>query len=138
MTYREKFAWLSLISMAVTFGPYFTFMALFPPTDPLPDLPTMRLFAVAAISQGLILLGGYLWLRFRTPDDARAPADERDRVINSRSFGAAYYVLIGGMIVVGCIMPFTTTGWELVNSAAVMIVLAEVVRDTVVVWNYRQ
>ena len=30
MTYREKFAWLSLAAMAIAFGPYFALVALGP------------------------------------------------------------------------------------------------------------
>ena len=138
MPYREKVAWLSLIAMAVTFGPYFALMAIAPPTEPLPDLRSMGWFAAAAGTQMLILGGGHLWLRIRSPHDARAPADERDRAITRRSVGVAYYVLIAGMILVGCVMPFNSGGWTLINAGVLMIVLAEVVHHGVAVWGYRR
>ena len=50
MPYREKIAWLSLITMAVTFGPYFTWTAIAPPTEPLPDLRAMGVFAATAVA----------------------------------------------------------------------------------------
>ncbi len=136
MSHREKVAWLSLIAMAVTFGPYFALVAIEPPAD-LPDLRGMGMFAATTVTQMLLLGIGHLWLRVRSPHDARAPADERDRAITYRSMRLAYYVLITGMIVVGCIMPFNTAGWALVNAAVFMIVLAQVVHYGVVVCSYR-
>jgi len=40
----------------------------------------------------------------------RTPLDERDEVITRRSVSWAYYVLVGGMILVGCVMPFESSG----------------------------
>lgn len=138
MAYREKIAWLSLLAMAVTFGPYFTWMAIWPPTEPLPDLVTMGRFAATVLGQALILGIGRCYLRRRSPADARAPADERDRAITLRSLGAAYYVLIVGTILVGCVMPFHSGGWQLINAAVAMLVLAEVVHYGVAAHGYRR
>ncbi len=138
LSHREKVAWLSLATLAVTFGPYLIAMAANPPSRPLPDLRTMSFFASAAVAHLVLLGGGHLWLRMRFPADARAPADERDRAITLRALGAAYYVLIVGMIVVGCVMPFNSAGWKLINTAVAMIVLAQLVHYGVAAWSYRR
>ena len=138
MPYREKFAWLSLIAMAVTFGPYFTMVALAPPGDELPNLRQLGLYAVAAIVQMIILGVGYLYLRRSSPEDARMKPDERDRVIASRSVTIGYYILMVGMMLVGCIMPFLVKGWAIVNPALFTIAFAEFVRHCVVVVCYRK
>src|SRR5271170_2678976 len=104
MPYREKTAWLSLIAMVVAFGPYFTIVASLH-REPLPNLRQLGLFAVAAIVQMLILGLGHLYLGRRSPEEARTPPDERDRAIIRRSISSAYYLLIAGMILVGCVMP---------------------------------
>jgi len=85
----------------------------------------------------LILGAGYLYLRVGSPKEDRPPRDERDRAIEHRSLSAAYYVLIAGMILVGCIMPFNSTGWTIVNAAIFWIVAAEVVHYSAVVASYR-
>jgi len=136
--YREKTAWLSLFAMAVTFGPYFTIVAMGSLPGALPNLRQLGLFAAAAILQMLILGVGHLYLRHGSPDDARTPLDERDRTIISRSISSAYYVLIVGMILVGCVMPFRSSGWSIINAALAMIVGAEVVHYGVVVLSYRR
>ena len=138
MAYREKIAWLSLIAMAVAYGPYFRFVGRGPGSwEPLPHLHPLGLFATVSIVRMLILGAGYLYLRLGSPREDRPPRDERDRAIEHRSVSAAYYVLMAGMIVVGCFMPFSSTGWTIVNAAIFWIVAAEVVHYSVVVASYR-
>jgi hypothetical protein len=139
MPYREKTAWLSLLAMAITFGPYFTMTAMhFFPNEPMPNLRQLGLFAVTAIVEMLILGVGHLYLRRRSTQEARMPLDERDHAIMRRSVSSAYYVLIVGMILVGCVMPFNSNGWSIINAALFMIVAAEVVHYGVVVFSYRR
>jgi hypothetical protein len=136
--YREKTAWLALIAMALTFGPYFAIVATSPlRNEGVPNLRQLGLFAVAASVQMLILGAGHLYLKRAAPHDAGTPPDERDRAIMRRSISFAYYVLIAGMIVVGCIMPFSFSGWAIINAALLMLVAAEAVHYGVVVVSYR-
>jgi hypothetical protein len=93
---------------------------------------------VAAIVQVLILGIGHLYLTRSSTREERMPPDERDRAIISRSTSYAYYALIVGMILVGCVMPFNSSGWTIINVAIFMIVAAEVVHYGVVVLSYRR
>ena len=139
MPYREKVAWLSMLAMLFTFGPYFTLVASgYFPEKPLPDLRQLAGYAITAAVQVTILVIGHIVLRRKNRLDSKVPADERDIAIKQRSVSAAYYVLITGMILVGVIMPFTSSGWEIVNSALFMIVLAELVQFGMVVMGYRR
>jgi hypothetical protein len=139
MPYREKTAWLSLLAMAVTFGPYFTMTATRSlPVEPMPDLHQLGWFAITAMVQMFILGAGHLFLRRGSMQEARMPLDERDQAIMRRSVSSAYYVLIAGMILVGCVMPFKSSGWNIINAALFMIVAAEVVHYGVVVFSYRR
>jgi hypothetical protein len=138
MSYREKLAWLSLIAMALTFGPYFAVAgrasAMY---RPMPNLHLLWLFAIAAGVQVVIQGFGRLWHKEQL-EGGLQPADERDRAIEYRSVRAAYGVLIAGMILVGCVMPFNASGWRIVNAALAMIVAAEVVHYATVVFSYRR
>jgi hypothetical protein len=139
MPYREKTAWLSLLAMLVTFGPYFTATATRPlPSEPMPNLGQLGLLAVTATVQMFILGVGHLYLRRGAVQEARMPLDERDQAITRRSVSSAYYVLIAGMILVGCVMPFKSSGWSIINAALFMIIAAEVVHYGVVVLSYRR
>lgn len=139
MAYREKIGWLSLIAMALTFGPYFALVAMHVyPDAALPDVRQLILFGVTTVAQAFIIGVGHLYFRRSSPDDARMPPDERDRAIMQRSVSSAYYVLIAGMIMVGVMMPFNSSGWKIVNAALFMIVAAEIVRHGVGVASYRR
>jgi hypothetical protein len=139
MPHREKIAWLSLIAMAVTFGPYFAMVAASSSAaEALPNLRQLGLFAATAVAQMLILGVGHLYFRRGSPVEARTPPDERDRAIMHHSMSAAYYVLIAGMILVGCVMPFNSSGWDIVNAALFMIIAAEIVHYGIIVVCYRK
>ncbi len=139
MAYREKIGWLSLVAMAVTFGPYFILVAAHAiPAAALPNVRQLVVFGITTVVQAIIVGVGHLYFRRSSPDDARMPPDERDRAIMQRSTGAAYYVLLTGMIMVGVMMPFNSSGWMIVNAALFMIVAAEFVHHGVAVASYRR
>ena len=85
-----------------------------------------------------IIGAGHAVFQLRTPRDAKMRPDERDLTIERRSMSAAYYALIAGTIMVGCILPFSASGWKVVNGAIFTIVLAEIVHYSVVVFSYRR
>jgi hypothetical protein len=138
MPYREKVAWLSLLSMLAVFIPYFSWTALHPPGPEIPNLGQMALYAVTSLSWALILGIGHLLLRRSSPIEAKLPLDERDIAIAHKARGYAYGVLITGMILVGGVMPFTHGGWEIANTAFFMIVLAEGVFAASIIRAYRR
>jgi hypothetical protein len=54
--------------------------------------------------------------------------DERDRAIDGRATRAAYFIMLTGMIVVGMVMPFSRSGWQIANTVLLFIVLGEALR----------
>ena len=138
MPYREKVAWLSLLSMLLVFIPYFTWTSLHPPGPEIPNLRQMALYACASLAWAVMLGIGHLLLRRSPPFEAKLPMDERDIAIAHKARGYAYGVLIAGMILVGGVMPFTNGGWEIANTAFFMIVLAEGVFSALIIHAYRR
>jgi hypothetical protein len=138
MPYREKVAWLSLLSMLLVFIPYFTWTSLHPPGSEIPNFRQMALYACASLSWAVMLGIGHLLLRRSSPGEAKLPMDERDIAIAHKARGYAYGVLIAGMILVGGVMPFTNGGWEIANTAFFMIVLAEGVFSALIIHAYRR
>ena len=138
MSYREKIAWLSLVAMAIAYVPYFLLVSRAPASwEPFPHLHPLGLFAAVSVVRMVILGAGYLYLRFSSSLPERPALDERDRAIERRSMSSAYSVLMAGMILVGCFMPFGSSGWTIVNAAIFWIVAAEVVRYGVAAATYR-
>jgi hypothetical protein len=139
MPYREKVAWLSLAGMVVCYGPYFVHTYRSPLLDrPLPNLELLTLFAAAAGANAVWALLGRLLARMTTPRDERGVADERDRAVDRRANTVAYYVLIGLSLYVGCVKPFTSSGWHVVNAMVAAVVITETLRYAVVVAGYRR
>ena len=138
MPYREKVAWLYLLSMLAVFIPYFTWAELSPPGPEIPNFKQMALYAITSLSWALILGIGHLLLRRSSPEEAKLVMDERDTAIAHKARGYAYGVLISGMILVGGVMPFTNGGWEIANTAFFMIILAECVYYANVIRSYRR
>ncbi|XOV83803.1 MAG: hypothetical protein ACFHXK_01555 [bacterium] len=92
--------------------------------------------AAALVTLGLIV-GIDRLIAFVRKGTERDEPDERDKLIELRSSSVAYYVLIVGMIVVGCVMPFSTGGWDIVHAALFAILIAEIVHNGLIVLGYR-
>ena len=99
MSFREKSAWITLISVLLCFGPFFGIMFL-------------RGLGGDRIANAWLLLGcvgGFVVLQiglnlvalWTTPKDGRSPEDERERMIQARSHSLGYYVLVVLVLLLG-------------------------------------
>lgn len=138
MAYRERVAWMLLISISVTLGPYLIYVYGFQQgvEIPMPGFSQLMIYGVASSAFAVLVGLGYLTLRLKYPADAKAPADERDTTIEHQSYRVGYVILLTGMIIVGVYKPFVEAGWSIVNDAICIIFIAEVVRDIMIVRNY--
>lgn len=139
MLARERFAWIWLLALVVVLGSYLLAAEAFAPQlEAMGQAQRIGLLAVPLGLLGVIALAthGLAWLR----RNAREPGepDERDRAIEHRASHVAYYVLMAGMILVGCVMPFSDSGWRIVHAALFFIALAEVVHSGLIVAGYRR
>ena len=138
MAFREKIAWLELVTMLVAYAVYF---AILGPTVGFGQrrmLDIVWSFGPVAAAHAIAVIAGTIFIALTAKKEAQARADERDRAIARRGATIGYYVLIAGMIVVGGIMPFTEAPWKIVNAALLAIVLAEIVNNAVVLLSYRR
>lgn len=137
MGYREKSAWCALVTIVIAYSAFFAVIAGAGPGGGPATLRLLALFAAATLGQGTMFLIGTRIIAARGPADARAPIDERDRAVGRRAASIAYYVMMVEMVLVGIIMPFSKSGWEITNAALLAIVIAELVRYGVMVTSYR-
>ena len=138
MPVREQFAWVWLTTLIVVYAAYFTAVALVGSSPDQPFLLQFQMFGAAAVAQMIIL--GVAVLLLKRPRPGQPKVDERDHAIEHRSSAMAYYVLIAGMIIVGCLMPFdkSKSAWDFVHAAVFAIVAAEIVHQAMVVISYRR
>lgn len=135
MSSLEKRAWLMLCSMIPPYLVYFVIQFAFPSL--VSDLPTHLIcLAFAAGIHALLYLSGWLVLK-RQEFGNELIEDERDQAIDARATRAGYFLLIIGMIVVGVLMPFSSSGWKIINSALLFIILAESLRYVLIALSYR-
>jgi hypothetical protein len=129
----EKRAWLTLWTMCPAYLAYFLIQATYPELTPT-HLSRFGLLAlVACLHAAGYIAGGIVIHRQHRGE---LPGDERDHGIDARAARAAYFLLLTGMIIVGMIMPFTDTGWKVVNSALFFIVLSEALHALLTLRGY--
>jgi hypothetical protein len=141
MLQRERFAWVWLTAMIVCMGSYFLAVATFKELRiALSFFTQIEMLAAATLTMGAVVLLDRLIVFIRGRGREPEAVDERDRLIEYRSATIAYYILIVGMILVGCVMPLdkTQSGWDVVNAALFYIVLAEAVRQVLILRAYRR
>ncbi len=97
-----------------------------------------RLVCFAAVTgvHAAVYLTGLALVKRKEQGEALL-ADERDRAIEARANRIAYFLLMGGLVVVGMVMPFNAGGWRIVNAAVFAIVSAETLRNVLIVQGYR-
>jgi drug/metabolite transporter (DMT)-like permease len=139
MVRNEKFSWIWAGTLIAVLGPYFVFVSVAHSAEREPTF----LFQITALAAALIIMAvvaglSTLIARVRHRDRANTQADERDRLIELRSSKVSYYVLMVGIIIVGCVMPFEASGWEIVNTAVLAIAVAEVTGCLLTVRGYRR
>ncbi len=138
MAFREKIAWLTLVTMLVAYTIYFTIVGPAVRFGEGRMIDIIWSFGLVAGAHAIAVIVGAIFIAVTATKEAQARADERDRAIARRGATIGYYVLIVGMIVVGVVMPFSEPPWKIVNTALLAIVLAETVNHAVVLLSYRR
>lgn len=140
MAYRERIAWMYLLAMLATLGPYLLFALVVQHGEviPMPGFRQLLIYGIASSAFAILVGVGHIVLRLRYPLEAKESADERDQEIERRSYRVGYIILLTGMIIVGIYKPFIESGWSIVNDGICMIVISETVRGMIIVLNYRR
>src|SRR5688572_15784019 len=92
MPLHEKRAWLALASSVIVYGAYFALAQLQPGKQEV--FYMLVLFAIATVSQALIMALGTTMLTLRNRAEAKERPDERDRAIARGAATVAYFVLM--------------------------------------------
>ena len=131
----ENRARLALWSMGPPYAVYFAIQLASPAWL---DTMVQRILclAAAALTHAAVFGAGFLLLG-RHGEDGLA-IDERDRAIDARATRSAYWLLFTGAVVVGMMMPFKDGGWRIVNMMLAVLILAETLRNALIVAGYRE
>lgn len=126
MSFREKSAWITLFSVLVCFGAYFTelFGGLASNPHHFGGLGSVHLLLLATVALVALQVSLSLIAAWTTPKDGRGPADERERQIQWRSHALGYHVLM--VLALFLFVPafFGHRGVEMANFALLGVVIA--------------
>jgi hypothetical protein len=128
-TFREQSAWISFVVILVAFGIYFGLLTahlLRPESSPHPHFFGLFMLLVAAVVVLEVVL--HILVAIRSPSDAGAPVDERDRLINLKAARVAFYVLMTGAFLSIGTMHLGATAWFMGNCVFFAIWIAELTR----------
>lgn len=98
MSFREKSAWITLVSVLLCFGSYYGALGL----------GLIHPYGMDSFHFGMASVFGLIVLQIglrvaaalSNPRDARTPRDEREKLIQARSHTLGYYIMLLGMLVV--------------------------------------
>ena len=125
MSFREKSAWITLLTVLASFGVYYG--SILTGRVSARGVDTLHLLALCVV--GLVVLQVALTViaAVTTPKDGRAPRDEREKLIQWRSHTVGYYVLV--VLVLGLFIPghLGHTVIDMMNFALLDVVIATLV-----------
>lgn len=126
MSFREKSAWITLVSVLVCFGAYFVelFGGLASAHHHFGGLGSLHLLLLAVLALVVLQVTLTAIAALTTPKAGRGLADERERLIQLRSQSLGYHVLM--VLAVGLFAPafFGHRGLEMANFALLAVVIA--------------
>jgi uncharacterized membrane protein len=137
MSFREKSAWVTVISILLVLALYVTHVRN--PLEPDPGLWELHVAAITFAAFIVIDVIAHIVLYWRFWKDARTPKDERERLIDLKATRLAWYVFV-----VGTLIAIVTTPHHGASGFGVMIfvlfafAIAEVVNYAARIVYYRR
>jgi hypothetical protein len=127
VSFREKTLWVSFVLMFTLFGLYFWHVGQVMAGNADPD-STFQFFLLVLVALIVAEIAVRAVLRIRNPKEARAPQDERERHIELRARGIAYYVLLVGALASIGSTHLSTNAYGLAQHVLLALVVAELTR----------
>jgi hypothetical protein len=136
MSFREKSAWITLVSVLLCFGVYFGSIA----TGHISGRgwTSVHLLGWCVIAFVVLQIGLTLAARWTTPRDGLAPRDERERLVQARSHTLGYYVLMVLTLIIGVPFHAGLPAVALVNLALLDVVIAGLVVSVAQIVMFRR
>lgn len=135
---NERTAWTWLICLIFVPFIYFVDLRYTEWVAGNSDLSRIASLSMPLVTMALVALSVRAWNVIKLKQLGQGLLDERDLLIERQSTSMAYRVLIVGMMLVGMVMPFSATRWEIIDTSFFFIVLAEVAHCCLTILAYRK
>lgn len=136
MSFREKSAWITLLSVLLCFGVYYGTML----TGQVATHGAVRflLFVGCVIGLAVLQAGLHIVAAVLSPKEAQAPRDERERLIDARAHTFGYYVLVTGVLALAVPGHLGHDVIDLMNFALLAVVVATLAVTVAQIVMYRR
>ena len=126
MSFREKSAWITLISVLICFGAYFAEVVSRVAGEHRfgGGLRSLHLLLLSVVALVALQVGLTLIAAWTTPKAGRGPADEREMQIQQRAHTLGYHVLTALALALFAPAHFGHSGVEMANFALLAVVIA--------------
>ncbi|HTS26099.1 MAG TPA: hypothetical protein VMH81_09495 [Bryobacteraceae bacterium] len=135
MSFREKSAWISLLSVSAIYGFYFASLTRSGWHAPSSGFGGLLGTIVALVIVQTVMT---VAVAIYKPKDAKAPRDERDRLIDLRSTRCAYAGLATGVAFAIFFAGFNPPILLNANALLFILVISEALRNTSQIVQYRR
>lgn len=124
MSFREKSTWISFVLLLAISIPFFT-QVLRIENGRASSEASFHLFLglVIVFILGEIILHAVIVMQ--SPRDARAPKDERERLIDLKAMRVAFFVLMASAILVIVLVHFPIDRFQIIQALLLAVVVAE-------------
>jgi hypothetical protein len=137
MSFREKSAWIAVLSYLAVYGFYFRRIAQAALSGEADTFHYGSLLVATVIVLVIVQIALLVALAIAGPRDAKAPRDERDRLVELKAVRIAFIVLSCSVLTVCWFAAFNPPGFYTVNALFFALVLSEIVRNTGQITYYR-
>jgi hypothetical protein len=137
MSFREKSTWVTFVLILLAFGIYFGEIGRKLMIHAHDGIHPPALFALLIVFVILVEIVAHVLMAARSPQDAKAAKDERDRFIALKSTRPAFFVLlVGASLSIGT-MHLGASVWLLAHCVLLSIWIAELTRLGSQIYYYR-
>ena len=139
MSFREKSDWLSFMSLCLLAIYFFEIgRGILGGSHPSGPYYYFTLFWVLVVALVVIQVVTHIVLAIRSPQDAKTPVDERERLIRMRATRPAYFVLLTGAFLTIGTMHMGLNIWQFAHCILFVIWIAELLRFGLRLFYYRR
>lgn len=132
MPFREKSAWISVLSMSGIYGLYF-----WSAIHTVPDSFHFGRFVETVVALVIVQIVLTIAAAVFNPRDAQAPRDEREKLIDLRATRVAYAGLASGVLLAAILGGFAPPVVFNPNALLFILVTAEILRGAGQIVQYR-
>jgi hypothetical protein len=138
MSFREKSAWISLLAYLGIYGFYFVNVAAAMVRGDADGTQFLGLFGRSVVLFVLVIIVGTVIVAVTAPKDARAPEDEREKLIALKANSASGYVLATGVVLAIGVIFYGAKDFLVINLLFFALVVSEVFKNLTQLVLYRR